>query len=173
MMTKPIFSIEKDASGAQIRSFAYDVDQMMSVEGEFERDSGLQSPLKKLYRYWMQTSMFDPHQYEDIWIQYIDTYAESPLAYVWYRHTGLTFGDLSGRDVGSLAHPVLRDACVQEYATIKKLARPVYHRITQTIDGIYRDYARLMIPGSNDVLYYVYRLITPPNPVGFTGQEHA
>jgi hypothetical protein len=164
-MTNPIFSVEVDAADTRIRSSAFDVNHMMSVEGSFERRTRSSSPLKQLYDCWTTTSYFDPLRYGHIWIQYIDTYAESPLAYVWYRHTGLTFGDLSGREVGSLPYPLLRRECEQEYATIKRLGCPIYHHINQTVEGIHREYTRLMIPGSNDVIYYTFRLITPPTSV--------
>jgi hypothetical protein len=161
----PIFAYESDAPDTQIRSLGYTVDRMMAEEGVFERRSGQRSPLKILYDNWVTAGEVEPQENSQIWIQNIDVSADSPLGFVWHRHTGLTFGDLSGQTVGSLRNRHLREACAIEYTAAKLTRVPVYHLIEQTVDGMHREYARLIIPGTDNMLYYVYRLIVPPTPV--------
>ena len=172
-MLTPILEYEIDRPGAKIRSLGFTVERMVAEEGLFERRTGQQSPLKTFYDVWATTTTFEPAKHSEIWIQNIDTSSESPLGFVWHRHTGLTFGNLSGRAVGSLTNRFLREACAIEYTAAKHIGQPIYHVIEQTIDGMHRKYTRLIIPDSEQVLYYVYRLIDPPRPVSVAPCESA
>lgn len=161
----PIFAYESDTPDSQIRSLGFSVERMLAEEGVFERRSGQRSPLKIFYDRWITSGNVEPQNNAQIWVQNIDVSAESPLGFVWHRHTGLTFGDLSGKVVGSLKNRHLREACAIEYTAAKLTGVPVYHLIEQTVDGMHREYARLIIPTADNKLYYVYRLIVPPTPV--------
>lgn len=164
-MKSAISSFIFETPDTKIQSYAFDVDKMMTKESAYERRSGQKSPLKILFEYWASPTAFDPFNLPDIWVQGIDVSSESPFGYVLRRHSGLTFGDLSGRNVGSLPHRYLQQACALEYSAAKRDGRPVYHLIEQSMNEVYRKYTRLMIPTSENFIYYVYRHIVAPTAV--------
>ena len=161
-MKTAIFSFIIETPDTKIESRAFGVDKMTAKESAYERRSGQESPLKIFFDYWASSPTFEPFDHPDIWVQSIDVSSESPFGYVLHRHTGLTFGDLSGCNVGSLPHRYLRQACALEYSAAKRSGQPVYHLIEQSMSGIYRKYTRLMIPTPENVIYYVNRIIVPP-----------
>lgn len=161
-MKSAISSFIIETLDTKIQSYAFDVSKMLAKESAYERRSGEKSALKVLFDYWTTSQTFEPFSLSDIWVQGIDVSSESPFDYVLHRHTGLMFGDLSGRNVGSLPHRYLRQACALECSAAKRACRPVYHLIEQSMSGVYRKYTRLMIPTPENMIYYVNRFIVAP-----------
>lgn len=161
-MKSAISSFIIETPDTKIQSYAFDVSKMQAKESAYERRSGDKSVLKVLFDYWTSSQIFEPFSLSDIWVQSIDVSSESPFEYVLHRQTGVMFGDLSGCSVGSLPHRYLRQAYALECSAVKRAGLPVYHLIEHSISGVYQKYTRLMIPTSENVIYYVNRFVVAP-----------
>ena len=148
-------------------------------------DSGNCTPVKQLFRYWQakrtpnrlpSTSRFEPQSVFDgadfEWVSWIDVTPEDPFNFILHHHPGsgepVTFlGDWSGHTLKDYPHNFHATRCAFEYQYCKSTRQPVYHEISQTIEGYYRCYTRVLLPledldGVVTTLFYATRYVTPP-----------
>jgi len=113
-------------------------------------------------------------------IAWVETVNESPDNFVMQNHPAMpngTFGaELTGQRLAEFPAEIHADALIVEYNRCRRLRRPMYHEIDQTIGGISRAYRRIMLPlvderGVVTRVAYAYRFVREPRSVDILGQS--
>lgn len=157
---------------------------MLEIGQMFDREidlkTGGDTVVKSLFKYWharcqngrppladefVPRSVLDPT--ESRWVSWVDVNQENPFNFTLFDHPGAHVGDLSNRALISLPLKPHAARCAFEYEFCKRTQQPLYHELTQTVDGWHRSYVRLLLPtvdksGNVQKLFYATRYLTEP-----------
>ena len=123
-----------------------------------ERES--ESALGHLFQFWRQrcdgdkpplVHEFNPREvlpeFHLSWVSWLDVTSENPLNFVIHDHDGRQmFGNLSTMRLRDIPNAMHMTACTAEYNRSKLYRQPLYYDIDQDLDGISRNFTRLMVP---------------------------
>ena len=91
----------------------------------------------------------------------VDTAADDPLFYILPNYNGC-LTSWRGRYISEFPLKEHAFACAVEYWECKDTLQPCAHYFKQDIDGVVREYFRLLLPLAGDRLVYAYRSIVAP-----------
>lgn len=127
-----------------------------------------------LFRYWRERAFleddvpalanFYPPSERTPWV---DVSAANPLAYTMRNHPAGICGDWNRTPFAEHPIPMHARACAREYYGCKSLRAPAYIYTQQKMLGVDREYAKLLLPVSDDTgtvtrIYYAWRFIREP-----------
>jgi len=140
------------------------LDQLLSIERIAAWHSHEPTILQQLYERWQEKlgtfdELPDASDFASDWI--VDTTADDPLFYKLPNYAGCL---TSWRGLYISEFP-LKDhafACALEYWECKDARQPRAHYFKQDIDGVVREYFRLLLPLAGDRIVYANRHIVEP-----------
>lgn len=168
----------------EFRGSIFQERRMLQIDQMFDREISLETGedtvVKSLFQYWharcrngrlpladgfAPKAVLDPINAR--WVSWVDVAHDNPLNFVLFDHPGAYVGNFSNRAL--ISHPFKPHAarCAFEYEFCKRTQQPLYHELTQTVDGWHRSYVRLLLPtvdksGKVQKLFYATRYLTEP-----------
>ena len=79
-------------------------------------------------------------------VSWLDVTPEDPLNFVFRDHVSTTLISMANKPLRAVQNKLHMTALAAEYTRCKSFRRPMYHEIDQIIDGISRQYVRLLVP---------------------------
>lgn len=140
------------------------LDQLLTIEEISAWHSHEPTDVQQLYARWQQKSgisgkLPNPEEFSRDCI--VDTEADDPLFYMLLNYDGCL---TSWRGCYISEFPLKEHAfaCAVEYWECKDTQQPCAHYFKQNIDGVVREYFRILLPLAGDRLVYAYRSILGP-----------
>lgn len=146
-------------------------DQFMRLERLAQWGTGRETKLQRLYARWSDARSYRApavDQFSRDWI--VDARADNPQHFILPNHTGYYAKSWNSRYLGDFPVTAHAARCGVEYLAARESGEPTCHYLNQRIDGIIREYVRLVLPLADGHLLYgtrILRLRTPPAPAGF------
>lgn len=146
------------------------LDQLLAIEKLTSWHNQEPTNLQLLYERWQEKAgpfgaLPDASEFARDWI--VDTTADDPLLYKLPNYAGCL---TSWRGLYLHNFPLKEHAyaCAVEYWECKDAQQPCAHYLKQNIDGVIREYFRLLLPLAGDRLVYANRhIVTPIVPANY------
>ena len=79
-------------------------------------------------------------------VSWLDVTPEDPLNFMFRDHVSTTLISMADKPLRAVSNRLHMTALAAEYTRCKSFRQPMYHEIDQIIDGISRQYVRLLVP---------------------------
>lgn len=140
------------------------LDQLLDIERIAVWGTCEQTVIQQMHERWKERAgslgkLPDPQEFSRDCI--VDTTADDPLFYSLPNYNGC-LTSWRGRYINEFPLKEHAFSCAAEYWECKDAQQPSAHYFKQNIDGVEREYFRLLLPLAGNRLVYAYRSIVAP-----------
>lgn len=130
--------------------------------------------LTDLFWYWQERAMLENglpslenFQFADKTLPWVDVTTEDPMYFTLRNHPGGICGNWDNARFIDYPVAIHATACALEYFDCKEHQQPIYTHIHQMIQGVKREYAKLMVPvadknGNTTQVFYAWQFLRYP-----------